>query len=131
MHSSRAAFSSLQTQQGLGLAAALLSLLVVVLEGLLEEARLLICIESEAGGEGVSGGVGLRKLGGWHWRVWGVGWWMGRDVLVEDMVVVCAIAAYAGELFSGFVVVVVWRRLRAQRRMRLATGSWPVTSTFA
>jgi hypothetical protein len=46
MHSSRAAFSSLQTQQGLGLFAASTGLP----EGLLEAARLLIWRESEAGG---------------------------------------------------------------------------------
>lgn len=56
MHSSRAAFSSLQTQQGLGLL-----LLSVGVEGLLEAARLLIC---EARGEGVLGLRGLR-FGEW------------------------------------------------------------------
>jgi hypothetical protein len=49
MHSSRAAFSSLHTQQGLGFAAAALS----APEGLFEAARLLIWRESEAG-DGVS-----------------------------------------------------------------------------
>lgn len=43
MHSSRAAFSSLQTQQGLGFAA-----LAAASAGLLEAARLLIWRESEA-----------------------------------------------------------------------------------
>ena len=45
MHSSRAAFSSLHTQQGLGFAVAL----SVVVVGLLEAARLLIWRGSEAG----------------------------------------------------------------------------------
>lgn len=46
MHSSRAAFSSLHTQQGLGFAASL-----GLPAGLLEAARLLICEESAAGGK--------------------------------------------------------------------------------
>jgi hypothetical protein len=49
MHSSRAAFSSLQTQQGLGLE-------VFVSEGLLEAARLLTCIAGKV--------LGLVGLGG-------------------------------------------------------------------
>ena len=58
MHSSRAAFSSLQTQQGLGFAA-----LAAASAGLLEAARLLIWRESEAGrGGGVSLGGRLEGL---------------------------------------------------------------------
>lgn len=48
MHSSRAAFSSLQTQQGLGLEAFSAGLPA----GLLEEARLLMVGESAAGTKG-------------------------------------------------------------------------------
>lgn len=66
MHSSRAAFSSLQTQQGLGLLAA-----STALEGLLEAARLLIWRESEAV-EIVS--LGLGVLGGDVGFIIGLDW---------------------------------------------------------
>lgn len=67
MHSSRAAFSSLQTQQGLGFA-----VLAAASAGLLEAARLLIWRESEAGN-----GLEVLALGGlviiWYWTGNGIG----------------------------------------------------------
>jgi hypothetical protein len=75
MHSSRAAFSSLHTQQGLGFAAAALS----APEGLFEAARLLIWRESEAG-DGVRFGLDflvLVRLGDWD------GNWVGAYCLLR------------------------------------------------
>lgn len=89
MHSSRAAFSSLQTQQGLGLFAASTGLPA----GLFEAARLLIWRESEAGGLGVLVCIlGLRMGMGSD-----CGW--QEDVLAAgaDIVAVCVVlvAVYA------------------------------------
>ena len=76
MHSSRAAFSSLQTQQGLGFA-----VLAAASAGLLEAARLLIWRESEAGN-----GLEVLALGGlviiWYWTGNGIGDGWEWDVLL-------------------------------------------------
>lgn len=66
MHSSRAAFSSLQTQQGLGLLA-----LSVGVEGLLEAARLLIC-EADVSVRTEGSCLRVDKMGGvgGGWTYW-------------------------------------------------------------
>ena len=84
MHSSRAAFSSLQTQQGLGFA-----VLAAASAGLFEAARLLIWRESEAGGGGIVLGLGIGVA---CWNRDGIGdWGWEKDILAAGADIVAVV----------------------------------------